>query len=308
MKQGVGIGNDYSLANGLVSCEGVSSAPYIAWVKAMNNFAVSYAKPIGVRIVMLFPESVEEPDIKYYMSEFNALAEAWDMQILGGHTEIGRAYKEASFVITVHGTKSSEDTYIQDTKKIAVGDSIIMLGYTGLMGTDIIARRKTDELSKRFANSYIKGAYFKQEDYSIKDKVKTLIDTFGSNILYMHDVSHGGVYGALWQLGVKIKHGINVNHACIPIKQETVEICEFFDINPYMLDGSGAVIAVIKTDSDIEKNLNKLARNEIPASVIGRVTEDNNRVVILGDKDNPEQRYLSPIKSDEIYKVLNKLS
>ena len=302
LKQGVGIGNDFSLAGDVVSCEGVSCDPYIAWVKAMNNLAVSCAEPVGVRLVMLLPESVSEADIKLYMKEFNSLADEEDIQILGGHTGVGRAYNKASFVVTAYGSvagdngKNNCEVLVGDINKIAPGDRIVMLGYAGLMGTDIIARSKRDELGKRFAYSYIEGAYFNKEEYAIRDKVRILVDTFGKDVLYMHDVSHGGIYGALWQLGVKIKHGININHASIPIKQETVEICEFFDINPYMLDGTGAVIAVVRDESENEKGL--------PVTAIGRVTDDNNKVVMLGDVKEPEQRFLSPVKGDEIYKVV----
>lgn len=314
MKQGVGTGNDFSLCGDMVSCEGVSCNPYIAWTKAMNNFAVSCAKPVGVRLVMLLPESVSEADIKLYMKEFNSLADEEDIQILGGHTEVGPSYNKASFVVTVFGVAACEtgEDYTHNIKNIAPGDRIIMLGYAGLMGTDIIARSKKDELVKRFAYSYIEGAYFNKEEYAIRDKVRFLIDTFGKDVLYMHDVSHGGIYGALWQLGVKIKHGININHACIPIKQETVEISEFFDINPYMLDGTGAVIAVIR--GGLKEGEDGAAYGEecevaasgegFPAAIIGKVTEDNNKVVMLGDVKEPEQRFLSPIKGDEIYKVI----
>lgn len=304
LKQGVGIGNDFSLAGDVVSCEGVSCDPYIAWVKAMNNFAVSYAKPVGVRIVMLLPETVGEADVKLYMKEFNSLADREDIQILGGHTGVGRAYNKASFVVTVYGSvacdneKNNCEVLVGDINKIAPGDRIVMLGYAGLMGTDIIARSKKEELGKRFARSYIEGAYFNKEEYAIRDKVQFLVDTYGKDVLYIHDVSHGGIYGALWQLGVKIKQGININHACIPIRQETVEICEFFDINPYMLDGTGAVIAVVRDESENEKGL--------PVTAIGRVTDDNNKVVMLGDIKEPEQRFLSPVKGDEIYKVIDR--
>jgi hydrogenase maturation factor len=40
-------------------------------------------------------------------------------------------------------------------------------------------------------------------------------------------------------------------------------------------------------------------KNGIPASVIGRITDGNDRVIVNGD----EKRYLEPPKSDELYKV-----
>ncbi|MBR1816115.1 MAG: hypothetical protein IJ763_10815 [Lachnospiraceae bacterium] len=304
VKQGAGIGNDFSLVDNVVSCEGVSSVTYIAWVKAMNNLAVSCAEPVGVRILILLPESCDEAMVKLYMMQFNEFADDEHVQILGGHTEVSRAYKYASFVVTAYGIIPDETGYLNRQDKIDAGSKIVMLGYSGLMGSDIIVRKKVEKLSERFAYSYIKGAYFDGKEYAIRDKVGMLMDTFGEDILYMHDVSHGGVYGALWQLGVKIRHGIRINNSDIPIKQETVEVCEFFNINPYMLDGTGAVLAVVRNASD---EFEGLMIDSCPASVIGTVTDDNNRVILLGNMDEPEQRFLSPINGDEIYKVIDRI-
>ncbi len=320
MEQGVGVGSDYSLANGIAVSEGVASTPYIAWVKAMNNLAVSGARISGVRTVMLLPESVTEEEIKLYMKEFNSLADEEDIQILGGHTEVGRAYNFVSFVVTAYGMV---EKYRQNIKAISEGDKIVMIGLAGLMGTDLIARQKTEELSSRFARSYIERAFFDKTEYAVKNKVDKLIDLFGDDVLYMHDVSQGGIYGALWQLGVKIKHGICIEHATIPIRQETVEICNYFDINPYLLDGTGALVAVVKDkekdsqsdDEDrdvIDENKDKsslmkrLTDMGFPVEVIGTVTKDNNKTVLLGDEKEPETRFLSPIKGDEIYKIIDR--
>ena len=301
MVQGAGIGCDYSLANFVAASEGVAATPYIAWVKALNNLAVSQSQISGVRIVMLLPESVTEENIKLYMKEFNELADEADIQILGGHTQIGKAYNYASFVVTAYGISDKKSI-----KKVSEGDKIVMLGLAGIMGTDIIARKKTEELSSRFAKSYIERAYFDKSEYNIKDKADKLLEVFGEDVLYMHDVSQGGIYGALWQLGVRIKHGINIKHAKIPIRQETVEICNYFDINPYILDGTGALLAVVKDDAIEENDLEKrLSESGIVAGVIGTVTGDNNKSVILGSQDAPETRFLSPVKGDEVYKIID---
>ena len=301
MVQGAGIGCDYSLADSVTASEGVAATPYIAWVKALNNLAISQSRISGVRIVMLLPESVTEENIKLYMKEFNELADEADIQILGGHTQIGKAYNYASFVVTAYGISDKKSI-----KKVSEGDKIVMLGLAGIMGTDIIARKKTEELSSRFAKSYIERAYFDKSEYIIKDKADKLLEVFGEDVLYMHDVSQGGIYGALWQLGVRIKHGINIKHAKIPIRQETVEICNYFDINPYILDGTGALLAVVKDDAIEENDLEKrLSESGIVAGVIGTVTGDNNKSVILGSQDAPETRFLSPVKGDEVYKIID---
>lgn len=316
MKQGAGIGNDYSCTDDIVAAEAVGDTPYIAWVKAMNNMAVSGTEISGVRIILLLPEITEESEIKQYMKEFNLLADDSGVQILGGHSQVSRAYNYVNFVVTVYGrnigNNEKDVRYEHNTKAIDKNCRILMVGYAGLMGTDILARTKFDELRTRFSESYIKDAFVCRKSYCISDSVKKLLELNTEKILYMHDVSHGGIYGALWQLGSKIKKGIKVNNADIPIKQETIEICEFFNLNPYMLEGTGAFLAVIKPDThsigeDREQVLiNAFSEYGIEAAFIGNVTDSNDKAVILGNEDNPELRYLSPVKGDEIYKVVTR--
>jgi len=112
----------------------------------------------------------------------------------------------------------------------------------------------------------------------------------------MHDVTEGGIFGALWELGEASGVGIDVDLKKIPIRQETVELCEFYDLNPYQLISSGVMLMVTEKANEL---VEALGRNNIPAAVIGRITSGNDRVV----RNEDEKRFLSPPKSDELYKV-----
>jgi len=82
----------------------------------------------------------------------------------------------------------------------------------------------------------------------------------------------------------------------IPIRQETVEICEVFDINPYMLISSGSMLIGCANGNLL---VERLAEKGIPAAVIGRATEGKGRIVVNGE----DTRYLGPAVSDELYKI-----
>jgi len=91
--------------------------------------------------------------------------------------------------------------------------------------------------------------------------------------------------------------GLEVDLKKILLKQETVEICEFYDINPYMLISSGCMLIITDHANQLVDELNA---NGITAAVIGRITEGNARVII----NEEERRFLEPPKSDELYKVM----
>ena len=58
----------------------------------------------------------------------------------------------------------------------------------------------------------------------------------------MHDITEGGVFGALWEMAEGAGTGLDVDLRKIPIRQETVEICEFFGVNPYLIMSSGSMM------------------------------------------------------------------
>ena len=65
----------------------------------------------------------------------------------------------------------------------------------------------------------------------------------------MHDITEGGVFGALWEMGSGSGVGLDIDLKAIPIRQETVEVCEVLGLNPYILMSSGSMmIAAKKTD------------------------------------------------------------
>ena len=112
----------------------------------------------------------------------------------------------------------------------------------------------------------------------------------------MHDVTEGGIFGALWEMAAASGVGLEIDLKAIPIRQETVEICEVFDINPYMLISSGSMLIGTSRGTRLVSELEKAG---VPAVVVGHATVGNDRVIINGD----EKRFLEPPKVDELYKI-----
>lgn len=298
---GSGVGKDYSLVKAesgyMVQSEAVAESPYIAWVKAINNICVSGGDIAGVRLCYMLPIDTDEAMLKEFAGEFNSLADKQGIQIVGGNTRISSAYSRPSFLVETLGNVTAEAVL---PLKAKADYHIVMVGYTAILGTNLIVDDKCKDLQERFAGSYIEECRFSENEYSIGDMVAEVKGCAKeTEVVYMHDVSYGGVYGALWQLGEVLKLGVKVEHRSIPIRQETVEICNYFDINPYMLEGTGAVLVVAR---DGEGLVNKLNQAGYVASSIGRLTQNKDRIVVLNAEG--EKRFLAPIKGDEIYKVI----
>ena len=115
-------------------------------------------------------------------------------------------------------------------------------------------------------------------------------------IRHMHDVAEGGVFGAVWELCERLSAGVELDLKKIPICQETVEICEYFDVNPYQLKGDGALLFVTHDSGAAIKALKEAG---ISAAVIGRMKEGNDRILVNED----ETRFLEPNRVDDYEKA-----
>jgi hydrogenase maturation factor len=169
-----------------------------------------------------------------------------------------------------------------------------MTKWAGLEGTAILAKSMEADLLSRYSAEFINQAKNLIDYISVVPESKIARELGVSS---MHDVTEGGIFGALWEIAAASRVGLEVYLQKIQLKQETVEICEFFDLNPYMLISSGCMLIVTdKANLLVER----LKEQGIASAVIGRITEGNDRIVINGD----ERRYLEPAKSDELYKLM----
>ena len=119
----------------------------------------------------------------------------------------------------------------------------------------------------------------------------------GAGAVAMHDVTEGGIFGALWEMGEASGVGLSVDIEKIPIRQETVEICDFFDIDPYCLISSGSMLIAAENGLRV---VDALENAGIHAAVIGRTDDSKQRVVHY----DGQTRYLEPPEADEFHKVL----
>lgn len=258
---------------------------------AVNDLAATGAEPVGIMLSILLPETVHESDLKEMMQSIEAECAALRIQIIGGHTEVARAVNQP--VITVTGVGKANKDEVATTTGAIPGQDIVVSKWIGLEGTAIIAQEKEQELRAKYPTHLVDTAQSFRQMLSVIPEAATAIR---SGVRTMHDVTEGGIFGALWEIAESSGVGLEIDLEKLPIRQETIEVCELFDINPYQMISSGSLIMVTDNGYDL---VNTLEKQNIKASVVGKITDSNDRVVINGD----EKRFLEPPKSDEIYKL-----
>ena len=213
------------------------------------------------------------------------------MQAIGGHTEVTAVVNQP--VISVTGVGKVKKGRLVTTGGAKAGDDVVVTKWIGIEGTSIIAKEKEAALFARFPRSFVEEAKGFDKLLSVVPEAAIAVK---SGVSAMHDVTEGGIYGALWELAEASGIGLEIDLKAIPIRQETVEICEYYRLNPYQLISSGCMLM---TSPDGRKLVRDLEEAGIHASLIGRCADGRAKKILNGS----DVSYLERPKTDELYKI-----
>ena len=256
-----------------------------------NDLAASGADPLGVMLTILLTPDTREEELKEMMRGVEGACKELNMEVMGGHTEITHVVKQP--LISLTGVGKMKKNRVLTTAAVRPGQDIVITKWIGLEGTSVAAKEKETELLEKFAPSFVETAKNFDQYLSVLPEARIAREW---SISAMHDITEGGVFGALWEMGSGSGVGLDIDLKKIPIRQETVEVCETLGLNPYILMSSGSMMIAADDGYGLAE---KLKQAGIPASVVGKATEGNDRILRNGE----DTRYLDKPQSDELYKI-----
>ena len=262
-----------------------------------NDIASNGVQPLGITLAVMLPPGTTEEEINEMMRQAGEASEELQVEIIGGHTEITDAVKQPVIVSTAVGRAPKGGS--QDAKDMAVGDLIMITKAAGLEGSGVIANDFEEELAEFMKADEIEEAKSMLEEVSVVTEgvAAGKIGTHG-----MHDVTEGGILGAVWEMCDIAGLGVEIWEDKIPVRPVTAKICEHFDINVFRLISSGAMVIVVPRDKKDEMAAAMKAKN-VPASYIGEVKEKAFGLMLKSGEDGSLSEIVPPY-SDELYKVV----
>lgn len=256
-----------------------------------NDLASAGAEPIGVLLTVLLPPYADETLIRELMQEVECACGKLHIQTMGGHTEVTPVVNQP--LLSVTGVGKVKKDKLVTTGGASVGDEVVVTKWIGIEGTSIIAKEKEEKLRQRFSAAFVEEAKNFDRFLSV---VPDGMAAVRSGVSSMHDVTEGGIYGALWEVAEASGVGLEIDLRAIPVRQETIEICEVFRLNPYRLISSGCMLM---TSPDGRRLVRNLEREGIKATLIGRCVEGNAKKI----QNGLDTAYLERPKTDELYKI-----
>ncbi len=174
------------------------------------------------------------------------------------------------------------------------GQALVMTKWTGIYGSVWMAENRYDELRSRYPDFIMDYAADLKQFIDVGKDIE-IAHGHGDKCIYA--CGAGGLYAALWDIAKASDVGFTADFKDIPIRQETVELCEFYDINPYKIRSDGAVIVATSSPDEL---IGMYAEAGIPASVIGHITKEKERVISY----NEEKKHIQKPARDELCKIM----
>ena len=258
-----------------------------------NDIASNGVQPLGIMLAVMLPEGTTEDDVEHIMGQAAETAAALEVEIIGGHTEITPAVKQPVIVSTAIGKAVSGTS--QSGNAMEAGDYVMITKSAGLEGAGIIACDYGDKLKSALSEEEIQRAVgFLDQVSVVKEGIAAgKVGTHG-----MHDITEGGILGAVWEMCQIAGKGAQLWEEKIPMEPETKKICEFFNIDPLRLISSGSMAIIVPADKkeEMEKAMEEAG---VAACIIGRIEEAEYGIKI-------DSADVAPPSSDEIYRVVGK--
>lgn len=264
-----------------------------------NDIASNGVEPVGILLTVMLPEGSTDDDVRTIMEQAADAADACNVEIIGGHTEVTTAVNKPVIVSTAIGKGLRGGS--ASAENIRIGDSIIMTKTAGLEGTGIIAGDFESELKGVLSNDEIEGAKALLGNVSVvrDGTVAGSVGTHG-----MHDVTEGGILGAIWEICQIAGVGAEIHEDAVPVNPVTRKICDHFGINYMRLISSGSMIIMARPEKKNEI-IKKLEAVGVAAAEIGRITAPEDGLVLVKGSGKDEKRMpIDPPGPDELYKVV----
>lgn len=256
-----------------------------------NDIAAQGVAPVALMLTLLAPAGTTAQELEAVMSQAAREAARLNVEIIGGHTEITTAVNRMVVSGVALGLKAPGAA----PEPPQPGDLLVMTKTAGLEGTGILLSDCRDRLSEVLTPQELEAGVFFLDRLSVVPE-GVLGGQHGARKL--HDVTEGGIHGAVWELCHASGLGCRLYEDRIPVHPLTAKICGFFGLNPYRLISSGTLLLILPPPQ-AEGYLAALDAQGIPGTVIGEMTQGEPQLW-----DGLRWAPLEPPGPDELFRVV----
>lgn len=273
----------------LIPSLGLEESAWLSVHLMANDMATTGFAPMFGQFVLNLPAHLSKNDFEIYWNYIHQFCKDIGVSITGGHT---------GFIEGQNSTIAGGGTLIAIAPKEEIlvskyakpGDSILVTKTSALSSAAILAMSFPETVKNKIGKEfyYSASASF-YETSSLKDAL-IAVEKENSEVTAMHDVTEGGVLGAIYELAVASGNGAEIFNKKLPIGEVQSEVCNLFSLDPRYCIGAGSMIITCKKEKASEI-ISRLELNHIPCTEVGIITEKSKGIKLIENEKESDLIY-----------------
>jgi hydrogenase expression/formation protein HypE len=252
----------------LIPSLGMAESAWLSVHLMANDMATTGYSPMYAQMVLNLPQSLSQEDLIVYWEYIHQYCSAIGVSITGGHT--GRIEGQNS-TIAGGGTMllAAPLDKILLSSCAQAGNVIIVTKECALSSAAILAM----SFPETVINKLGKEVYNTSCDlfYKTSSLPDALAAAATGKVTAMHDVTEGGILGAVYEMAIASGLGLRVNNKDLPVGNAQQMVTSLFGIDQRYCIGAGAMIIAVESGAENEV-IAALNASQINAAVIGSFT------------------------------------
>lgn len=276
----------------LIPTLGLEESAWLSVQLMTNDMVTTGYAPMYGQFVLNLPAGFSKSDFKIYWEYIHQFCSKIGIAITGGHT---------GFIEGQNSTIAGGGTFITIAPKHKMlvskyampGDSILITKTCAISSAAILAMSFPETIRNKLGvETYQQACNSFYQTSSLKDALAAV----GKNSEYdditaMHDVTEGGVMGAIYELAMASDNGAVIYNDKLPIDQLQKEVCSLFSLDPRHCIGAGSMIITCKKGEETAV-INRLAKENIACTEVGEVVEKSKGIKLVENEKASDVIYI----------------
>ena len=291
----IDLGNNQSLVLtsdplSLIPSLGLQESAWLSVHLMANDMATTGFAPMYGQFVLNLPTSLTPNDFKIYWNYIHQFCSDIQVAITGGHTG---SIEGQNSTIAGGGTfvTIAPANKILTSKNARTGDSILVTKQCAISSAAILAMSFPKTVKSKLGSEIFNDAcdLFYQTSSLSEALIAAKFNQDNIVVTAMHDVTEGGVLGAVYEMALASNTGVLIDEHKIPVGITPREICRLFSIDPKYSIGAGAMLITVSKEYE-KRVIQALADHHIACATIGEIMNADQGINI--SKVNGETRPL----------------
>ena len=282
---------------------GMQASAFISLQLTANDIATSGLMPQYGQFVLSLPEFVNKKGFEHYWNFIHQYAQKMEISITGGHTSFD-AFNNSTLAGGLTLVAIGDKENILTSAQAEQGDILLMTKSAGITATSILAMVFPNYLRSHLKEEVVEQAAANFWSISVlsESQILSTLNKKSKVVTAMHDVTEGGILGAVYEFATASQKGVRVHLDKIPVAKASDAVAQLFDLDAKSTIGAGSMLISCKPNKkDIV--INQLQFQGIQCTAIGEfLSEQEGKYRITG---NSEFELESPLE-DKYWTVFTK--